>query len=114
MPTLAVYAEETAVPLVMQIGTLRQPVDLTGRTPRIILRRLDTNQRIDTNHTTVQTPPSAGRVQRFFQDGELVPGRIYVVECVVDYPDGQTSPDANEEDPLLLEVRQRRTTPVTP
>jgi hypothetical protein len=111
MPRHLVFAEDTERPLVLQLGTSRDPLDLTGRTPRILLRDLETNTRIDTDHTDVQDPPSAGRVQRDFQDGELVVGRRYAIECIVDYPDGQTYPDATQH-PLEIEVVRRRTSPV--
>lgn len=110
MPRHLVFAEDTTRPLVLQLGTPRDPLDLTDRTPRILLRDLEANATIDTDHTLVQDPPSAGRVQRAFQAGELVVGRRFAVECVVDYPDGQTYPDATQH-PLELEVVRRRTSP---
>lgn len=113
MPRLTLYVEDADVPLVFQFGTPRDPHDLTGRTPRILLRDLATNQRIDTNHTVVQDPPTLGRAERPWQDGEAVAGRVYVVEAVRDYPDGQTYPDGNQQ-PLEILWASRRTTPVPP
>lgn len=104
------FAGDTDRPVVLWLGTARDPQDLTCRTPRILLRNLETNTRIDTDHTFVQDPPTAGRLQRAFQDGELLVGRRYAVACVVDYPDGQTHPDATQH-PLEIEVVRRRTSP---
>lgn len=62
MPRHLVFAEYSDRPLVLQLGTARDPVDLTSRTPRTLLRNLESNVRIDTDHTVVQDPPSTERV----------------------------------------------------
>lgn len=116
MPRLLTFAEDSELPLVLQLGTPRAPVDLTGCSAQILLRDASSNAQITGGTTTVQQPPSAGRVQRAFESGELVPGRRFVVECVVTPPNGappRTYPDAHQQ-PLEVEVVQRRTTPVNP
>lgn len=113
MPRLTLFVEDADVPLVFQFGTARDPHDLTGCTPRILLRDVAANQQIDTNHTTVQDPPTAGRAERAWQPGEPAVGRVHVVEAVRNYPDGQTYPDGNQQ-PIEIVWASRRTTPVPP
>ncbi len=111
MPRLPFNIEDSAQPLVMQLGTPRAPFDLTGHTAQIILRDVATNTRITAGTTVIQTPPTAGRVQRVFETAELVLGKVYVVECIVDPPNGQTYPDRQQQ-PLEVEMTSRRTSPV--
>lgn len=113
MPRIKLAVEDADIPLVFQCGTVRTPHDLTGKSPRILLRDLATGVRIDSDHTVVQAPPTAGRVQRAWQSGEAVAGRVFVVECIDHYPTGQTFPDLNQQ-PIEIEFERRRTTPVSP
>lgn len=109
MPRIVHFVEDTQKPLVMQFGTTRTPYDLTGKTVKILLRDIESDERITTGTTVVQDPPTAGRAQRLFQEAELVAGRVFVVEGTIN-DDELTFPDA-EYDRLEVEMQSRRTTP---
>lgn len=109
MPRIIHFIEDATKPLVMQFGTVREPYNLTGKTVQIRLRDLESDQLITTGDTVVQTPASAGRAQRVFAEAELVVGRVFVVEGVVNTNE-LTFPDAQFER-LEVEMQSRRTTP---
>lgn len=109
MPRITHFIEDTQQPLVMQLGTTREPYDLTGKDVKIALRDIDSNERITSGTTVVQDPPTAGRAQRLFETAELVLGRIFVVEAIINENEA-TFPDGNQQK-LEVKMESRRTTP---
>jgi hypothetical protein len=111
MPRSKVFAEDTALPLRIRVGTIEQPQPLSGITAAIRLKNLNTNAQITSGTTTVETPASDGIVRRAWQSGELVVGTVYAVEVLLTFP-GESAPRAfpGPDDPALeVEVVARRT-----
>lgn len=111
MPNTKRFTEDTADPLVVQLGTPQNPQNLTDWTCQIVLKNLSTGARITTGTTIIQTPATDGRVQRAWESGELVGGNRYAVEVVATLPSaaGTRTYPGPLEDPLIVEITARRT-----
>jgi hypothetical protein len=104
------FDEDTADPVVMQLGTAASPQNLTGMTALIRLKDLDTGEVITGGTTTIRSPNTLGLVERYFEPAEKVAGRKFVVECVTTDAEGKerTHPDP-EKRRLEVHIVARRT-----
>jgi hypothetical protein len=105
------FAEDTAEPLRIRLGTSSQPLGLSGASVAIRLKNLNTGAVITAGTTTVQTPATDGIVRRSWESGELVAGTTYQVEVLVT-PSGASTPRhyPGPNDPgLTVEIVARRT-----
>lgn len=109
MSSIIVFAEDTADPLRVTVGSAAAPL-AEGTTLAMRLRDLSSGTVI-TSGTTTQSGIGVITAVRTWQSGEKIAGKRYLVEVIATLPSAagtRTYPGA-DEDALVVEVISRRT-----